>query len=81
LPFASPINSNATLTFPPLAGYGVIEWIEQHGYVKMVAGAYMAILLFVNLIVLVFMAYGKRIRVFMHHSWVGQLHQRAAKEY
>jgi hypothetical protein len=47
----------------------------------MVAGAYMAILFANNLIVIVFMIWGKRIRIFMHNSWIGQLHQRAAKEY
>lgn len=62
-------------------GYGVIEWINQHGYVKMVAGAYMAILLANNMIVIIFMIWGKRIRIFMHNSWIGRLHQKAGKEY
>ena len=62
-------------------GYGVIEWVNQYGYATMIAGAYMAILLSITSVVIVFMIWGKRIRIFMHNSWIGQLHQRAAKEY
>jgi MFS family permease len=62
-------------------GYGVIEWINQRGYATVVAGIYMAVLLANNMVVLVFMFFGKRIRIFMHNSWVGRMHQKAGKQY
>lgn len=59
-------------------GYGVLDWILESGYATVISGIYMAVMLINNMVVIVFMIWGKQIRRFMAKSWVGKLHQRSA---
>ncbi|RVX67617.1 hypothetical protein B0A52_08146 [Exophiala mesophila] len=59
-------------------GYGVLDWILERGYAPVISGIYMAVMLINNLVVIIFMIWGKRIRIFMANSWVGRLHTKSA---
>lgn len=60
-------------------GIYLLDWILKHGYAKIIAGAFCAVLAANNLAVLLFLAFGKRIRAGMHNSWLGRLHTLTAK--
>jgi hypothetical protein len=61
-------------------GIDLIEWVTQHGYAVMIAGAFCSLLLANNLALIIFMIYGKRIRGAMARSWLARLHKRSIKE-
>lgn len=52
----------------------LLHWVVEHGYVVIIIGAFVPILVVNNLMVLVFMVWGKRIRVAMVSSWVARFH-------
>ena len=52
----------------------LLNWISRHGYVTIIVGAFAPILVVNNLMVFVFMIWGKRIRVRIHGSWLARLH-------
>ncbi|EED12426.1 conserved hypothetical protein [Talaromyces stipitatus ATCC 10500] len=54
----------------------VLDWVMQRGYVVVISGIFCGILLANNLIVVIFMIFGKRIRRYTSRSWLGRLHAR-----
>lgn len=61
-------------------GINLLNWILEHGYVVMIAGVFCGIVLANNLTVIVFMLYGKRIRKFMHSTFLAKMHRASIKE-
>lgn len=57
-------------------GLELLNWILSTGYAKVIAGAFTAVLLLNNLVVLVFLAWGKKIRVLLANTWLTRLHAR-----
>ncbi|KAI0172602.1 MFS general substrate transporter [Hypoxylon sp. FL1284] len=57
-------------------GYGVLDWVMEKGYATIIAGVFGGVFLANNLMLIVFMLWGKRIRRFMSTSWLGRLHGR-----
>lgn len=55
-------------------GLQLLNWILSTGYAKVIAGAFTVVLLLNNLSVLIFMAFGKKIRVLMANTWLTRLH-------
>ncbi|KAI2634830.1 MFS general substrate transporter [Hypomontagnella submonticulosa] len=56
--------------------FGVLDWVTQRGYAAIIAGAFGGVFLANNLMLIVFMLWGKRIRRFMSTSWLAKLHGR-----
>ncbi|OAA63700.1 Major facilitator superfamily domain, general substrate transporter [Niveomyces insectorum RCEF 264] len=61
-------------------GLDLLEWITEHGYAVMIAGAFTAVLLANNLSLIIFMLFGKRIRIFMSHTWLARMHKSSVRE-
>ncbi|KAH8902270.1 MFS general substrate transporter [Coniochaeta sp. PMI_546] len=59
-------------------GLELLNWILSTGYAKVIAGAFTVVLLLNNLVVIVFMIWGKKIRVLMANTWLTRLHARTA---
>lgn len=59
-------------------GLELLNWILSTGYAKVIAGAFTVVLLLNNLVVIVFMVWGKKIRVLMANTWLTRLHARTA---
>lgn len=57
----------------------LLDWILEHGYAKIIAGAFCAVLAANNLALIPFMLYGKRIRKFYHNTWLSRMHKRTVK--
>jgi hypothetical protein len=53
----------------------VLNWVMENGYVVVIAGIFTGVLLLNNLMVIVFMIWGKRIRSFMSKTWLARLHR------
>lgn len=60
-------------------GFYLLDWVLQRGYAVIIAGIFGAVLLANNLALLVFMAWGKKIRIFMARTWLARLHKRSIK--
>ncbi|KAK1760242.1 protein HOL1 [Echria macrotheca] len=56
----------------------VLNWILKTGYAKVIAGAFGGVLFLNNLMVIVFMIWGKRIRVATSKTWLARMHKRTA---
>ena len=56
-------------------GVNLLEWILTTGYAKVIAGAFTAVLLTNNLMLLVFMWKGKNIRRFYSGTWLARMHK------
>ncbi|KAK0611251.1 major facilitator superfamily domain-containing protein [Immersiella caudata] len=56
----------------------VLNWILNNGYAKVIAGAFTAVLVVNNLGVIVFMIWGKKIRVATSKTWLAAMHKRSA---
>ncbi|KAK3906044.1 hypothetical protein C8A05DRAFT_41108 [Staphylotrichum tortipilum] len=54
----------------------LLNWILEHGYVVIIIGAFVPILVINCLMVVVFMIWGKSIRVATANSWVARFHAR-----
>jgi len=54
----------------------VLNWILKTGYAKVIAGAFTAVLVLNNLMVIVFMIFGKRIRVATSKTWLADMHRK-----
>ncbi|SPQ24199.1 9358e558-0a8f-4d0f-94db-5f2407f087a7 [Thermothielavioides terrestris] len=52
----------------------LLHWVLAHGYVPIIIGAFVPVLVVNNLMVVVFMIWGKRIRVAMAGSWLARFH-------
>lgn len=61
-------------------GLDLLEWILKHGYAVMIAGVFCAVVLVNNLVVVVFMLWGKRIRRFMARTWLARVHRESVRE-
>ncbi|KAL5911388.1 hypothetical protein ACKVV7_009974 [Pyricularia oryzae] len=61
-------------------GLNLIQWVAERGYAVMIAGVFMSLLLANNLVLLVFMLWGKRIRAFMARTWLASVHRGTIKE-
>jgi hypothetical protein len=59
-------------------GIYLLEWILEIGYVKMIGGIFCGILLINNLATIVFMIWGKSIRVATSKTWLAEMHRRTA---
>ncbi|OKP15099.1 hypothetical protein PENSUB_2247 [Penicillium subrubescens] len=59
-------------------GSYLLDWILSRGYAVVISGIFGGVLLANNLMVIVFILFGKRIRRWTAHSWLGKLHQRTA---
>lgn len=56
-----------------IASY-VLSWILKDGYAVVISGIFGSVALVNNLMVFVFLIWGKRIRIAMTRSWLGRLH-------
>ncbi|KAI0161311.1 putative MFS transporter [Xylariaceae sp. FL1272] len=63
-------------------GFGVklLTWVMDSGYAVVVAGIFGGVLLANNLLLLVFMVWGKNIRRLMSKTWLSRLHSSSIKE-
>lgn len=61
-------------------GLKVLEWTLESGYAVVMSGIFGGVLLANNLVLLVFMFWGKRIRRFMAETWLARLHFRSVRE-
>lgn len=59
-------------------GSYLLDWILARGYAVVISGIFGGVLLANNLMVVVFVLFGKRIRRWTAASWLGRLHQRTA---
>ncbi|KAK3321726.1 major facilitator superfamily domain-containing protein [Apodospora peruviana] len=57
-------------------GIEVLNWILKSGYANVIAGAFTAVLVLNNLMVIVFMLFGKRIRVATSKTWLARMHKK-----
>jgi hypothetical protein len=60
-------------------GIYLLDWIIKDGFAVTISGIFTAVLLVNNLMLLVFMFYGKRIRIFMSKTWLARLHRGTIK--
>ncbi|TIA51148.1 MFS general substrate transporter [Aureobasidium pullulans] len=60
-------------------GIYLLDWILEHGYAKIIGGAFCAVLAVNNLAVLIFLPFGKKIRSGLYNSWLGALHKKTSK--
>lgn len=56
----------------------LLDWVLERGYAIVISGIFCAVLIANNIFVIVFMIWGKRIRVSMAKSWLSRLHNRHA---
>ncbi|OIW25368.1 MFS general substrate transporter [Coniochaeta ligniaria NRRL 30616] len=61
-------------------GIDLLDWVTENGYAVMIAGVFGSLLLVNNLALIVFMIWGKRIRIFMARSWLAKVHKRSIKQ-
>jgi len=59
-------------------GIYLLNWILTRGYAVVIAGIFGSILLANNLMAIVFLLWGKKIRIWMDKSWLATLHRRTA---
>lgn len=59
-------------------GLEVLNWILDNGYAKIIAGAFVGVLLANNLALFVFWAWGKKIRVATSKTWLANVHKSSA---
>lgn len=59
-------------------GLDVLDWVLQNGYAKVMAGIFAIILLANNAMLLLFMLFGKRIRVATNGTWLARIHRGTA---
>lgn len=58
-------------------GFKLLDWILETGYVTVIAGIFCGVLAANNLALLVFMAFGKKIRVATSKTWLARMHKRS----
>ena len=59
-------------------GFAILTWVMETGYAVVIAGIFTGVLIASNLMVIVFLVWGKRIRRFMATTWLARLHQESA---
>ncbi|KAF2475556.1 serine/threonine kinase 16 [Lindgomyces ingoldianus] len=60
-------------------GIYLLDWILERGYAVTISGIFAAVLLANNLCLLIFMFWGKKIRIFMSKTWLARLHKTTIK--
>jgi hypothetical protein len=60
-------------------GIYLLDWILERGYARTISGIFAGILLANNLALLIFMFWGKKIRIFMNKTWLARMHRRTIK--
>ena len=60
-------------------GIYLLDWILERGFAVTISGIFASILLLNNLALLIFMVWGKRIRIFMSKTWLAKLHRTTIK--
>ncbi|KAI5864009.1 putative MFS transporter [Durotheca rogersii] len=61
-------------------GVKVLDWVMESGYAVVMAGIFGGVLLANNLVLLVFIIWGKRIRKYMSETWLARLHFKSIRE-
>ncbi|CAI6342549.1 unnamed protein product [Periconia digitata] len=61
-------------------GIYLLDWVLEHGFGVTIAGIFAGVLLANNLVLVVFMVCGKRVRVFMAGTWLARLHRGTIKK-
>ncbi len=61
-------------------GIYLLEWVLQSGYATIVAGVFCGVLFANNLLVIPFMLFGKKIRVFYAGTWLARMHRSTVKQ-
>ncbi len=61
-------------------GDAVLTWVQESGYAVVISGIFTGVLVLNNLMVVVFMIWGKNIRRFMSRSWLARLHQKGTTQ-
>ncbi|KAI1412324.1 MFS general substrate transporter [Hypoxylon sp. FL1857] len=61
-------------------GLKVLTWVLESGYGEVMSGIFGGVLLANNLVLIIFMIWGKRIRSFMSRTWLARLHFRSIRE-
>lgn len=61
-------------------GLYLLDWVQESGYDVIVSGVFTGVLLANNLALLVFMAFGKRIRAFFASTWLSKMHRKTIKQ-
>ena len=56
-------------------GFKILDWILESGYVTIIAGVFCGVLFASDLMLLVFMFFGKRIRIATSKTWLARLHK------
>ncbi|KAI1481434.1 putative MFS transporter [Daldinia eschscholtzii] len=61
-------------------GLKVLTWVLESGYGVVMSGIFAGVLLANNLVLIIFMVWGKRIRIFLSQTWLARLHFRSIRE-
>ncbi|KAI8958182.1 putative MFS transporter [Daldinia sp. FL1419] len=61
-------------------GLKVLDWVLESGYGIVMSGIFAGVLLANNLILIIFMVWGKRIRIFLSQTWLARFHFRSIRE-
>ena len=59
-------------------GFKLLDWILSDGFEVIIAGAFCAVLLINNLALIIFMVWGKKIRIATSKTWLAGLHRQTA---
>ena len=59
-------------------GFGVLRWILELGFAKVISGIFTGVILANNLALIIFMLFGKRIRLFTSKTWLASIHRASA---
>ena len=59
-------------------GLYLLDWILQRGYVVVISGIFVAVLLANNLALFIFLFTGKKIRTLTSRTWLGGMHKKTA---
>ncbi|RVX71723.1 hypothetical protein B0A52_03907 [Exophiala mesophila] len=57
-------------------GLYLLDWVLEIGYVKTIAGIFCGVLAINDLALLVFMFFGKKIRIMVHKTWLAGVHRK-----
>ena len=58
-------------------GYGVLNWVLENGYAKIISGAFAAVLAVDTFFVFIFYFWGKKIRAATSRGALARMHQRS----
>ncbi|PVH68349.1 MFS general substrate transporter [Cadophora sp. DSE1049] len=61
-------------------GFGALEWIAKHGYIRVVGGIFCGVLVINNLATVIFLLWGKPLRKWFSDTWLAKLHRRNIRE-